>query len=247
MQCSLLYNCWRKRAVANLFHCTFPRNHDTQRIFNLSQWLRVPCWGRSLPQQVGFSFGPTRNIWTCNLRLVWPVTGFVAFDSLWDLNIQSGTARQRCFRSLVDTDRDRKPENMISASDSYTGGVWIMHQMVWRKKAVRPLEQLKVVNDKYRVAMVGHFFHIHYGFPYVYFESAEKLLFLTTLGRLLTSRPATQFAKLPRLILYLDKYRLALSGPISTPLPSVLGRAQVNSFWTTYGKYVKRSVILGKS
>jgi hypothetical protein len=164
MQCSLRWNCWRKREVANLFHCTFPGNNNTQRIFNLRQWLRVPCWGRSLPQQVGFPFGPTRNIWTCNLRLVWPVTGFVAFDNLWDLN------KSKIFRQvqldiagsdfLIGTDRDRKPENMISASDSYTGGVWIMHQMhqmVWRKKAVRFLEQLKVVNDKYQVAMVGHF------------------------------------------------------------------------------------------
>lgn len=134
---------------------------------------------------------------------------------------------------------------MISASDSYTGAVWIMHQMVWREKAVSFLEQLKVaVNDKYQVIMVGwSLFHIHYGFPCVCFESAGKLLLPTTGGKLLTSRPATQFAKLPRLILYLDKYRLALSGPMSTPLPLVIGGAQVNSFWTTYGKYV-RSVVL---
>lgn len=158
MQFLLPSNRWRKRAIAYLFHCTFASNNHTQRILNLSQRLRVPCWGWSLPQQVGFPLGPTRNTGTCNLGFVWPVTGFVAFGRLGNLNKSQIFSKVQLGIGLISigTDRDRKSENMIAASDSYTGAVWIMHQMIWRKQAVGLFEQLKVasVNDNQN-AMVG--------------------------------------------------------------------------------------------
>jgi hypothetical protein len=73
------------------------------------------------------------------------------------------------------------------------------------------------------------FSHIPYAFPCVCFDSTETWLFPTSLGQLLTNRPAIRYAILPRQILYVDGYRVALPRLISIPLSWIV-RARVSSF-----------------
>lgn len=53
------------------------------------------------------------------------MTGFVAFGHLGNLNQSKIFSKVQLDIDLISigTDRDRKSENMISASDSYTGAV----------------------------------------------------------------------------------------------------------------------------